>query len=182
MEACDPVIEPALIRYGKATLSDDGMYRYVLSRDTHLLLPSTKRVCWICLNPSSADALVDDASIRKMKGFTARWGYSALDVVNVFAYRTKSPKVLEDAPLRGVDIIGLENDFYIARTIAGASMVVCAWGADPIVSKLRKLGMKTHLRAAPSGVVALKLTQAGAPWHPLYAPYDKGPVSFTLEA
>lgn len=174
LEACDPVRE---LVYGSAVLSDDGIYRYKLSRDADVE-GSARRLLWIALNPSTADALEDDATIRKLKGFATRWDYPALDIVNVFAYRTKSPKVLLDAQRRGVDIVGPENDAHIARAVAEATLVVAAWGSEPIV-KSRLASLKAHLAKARE-VVALMTTNTGMPYHPLYVPYSTQPKPFTL--
>ena len=52
-----------------AVISDDGLYRYRLERvwdDARPALP------FVMLNPSTADALVDDPTIRRCVGFAPR--------------------------------------------------------------------------------------------------------------
>src|SRR5277367_2235898 len=153
------------------------LYRYVLSRSRAGY--GVARLAVIGLNPSTADGTDDDNTIRKLMGFSSRWGFAGFDVINVFAYRTKSPKVLLEAQRAGVDIVGPENDRQIAGVLARASLVLAAWGADPIV-KSRRFALETLLRAAPCNVVALKTTKSGAPYHPLYVPYEQKLMPFTL--
>jgi len=71
-----------------AGLSADQRYRYWLSRrwghqDHGYLL-------WIMLNPSTADALKDDATIRKCMGFAKRMGYECIVVVNLYPSSAES--------------------------------------------------------------------------------------------
>ena len=46
-----------------AEISPDGMYRYSLERTWDEGKPT---VLFICLNPSTADAVEDDATVRRM--------------------------------------------------------------------------------------------------------------------
>jgi hypothetical protein len=170
-----------------AVLSPDGVYRYRLWRDNLLggmvgaggLLPL--RVTWIMLNPSVANAELDDPTIRKCIGFSRRWGYSRLDVVNLFAYRhtdsaTLGIKASKDDP-RPQDLLehlaGPDNYLHIAEAVRYSVKIICAWGAHPLakarhVRVLQLLQRMHRLR----DTYALRLTQAGAPAHPLYVPYD----------
>lgn len=68
-----------------AVLSEDGVYRYRLTREWGENLDACKRVCFVMLNPSTADASKDDPTIRKCIGFATRLGFDALEVVNLFA-------------------------------------------------------------------------------------------------
>lgn len=66
-----------------AIISACGRYRYRLER------PGTGpgATAIIMVNPSTADAELDDATIRKLRGFGARNGWGRLIVGNLFAYR-----------------------------------------------------------------------------------------------
>jgi hypothetical protein len=103
-----------------AVLSECGRYRYELTRTWGL----GRSVCWIMLNPSTADADVDDATIRKCIGFSQRWGYGGIVVVNLFALRSTDPKQLYMA----VDPIGPRNPEFLRKVIPAAALVVAAWG------------------------------------------------------
>jgi hypothetical protein len=52
-------------------LSDCGTYRYELWRRW----AEGPHVLFVMLNPSTADAVTDDATIRKCIGYAKRWGY-----------------------------------------------------------------------------------------------------------
>src|SRR5687768_14824465 len=80
-----------------ARFSDCGTYRYNLTRlwDARLI-----RVCWVMLNPSTADQHEDDATIRRCIGFSRSWGAGALTVVNLFAFRATQPRDLWAAAAR----------------------------------------------------------------------------------
>jgi len=54
------------------------------------------------------------------------WDYASLTIINLFAYRTTSPKVLRAA----VDPIVSQNDETVQRVARQASSVVVAWGND----------------------------------------------------
>ena len=147
-------------------------YRYLLSRrwdDQH------SPVVWIMLNPSTADADVDDATIRKCMRFAWLWGAGGILVVNLYAWRVTKPAELVAARRRGYDPIGPQNNAYIAQVISGATSVVCAWGANAeparVQEVVRILRGATELGHAPAPQ-ALRFTGGGQPWHPLYIPYD----------
>jgi hypothetical protein len=71
-----------------ALLSACGYYRYWLSREWDDSLPI---VTFIMMNPSTADAFNDDATIRKCVGFAKAWGFGRIRVVNLFALRSREP-------------------------------------------------------------------------------------------
>lgn len=79
---------PSAAREVGAWLSEDRTYRFRLWRG------AAPRLGWIMLNPSTADAWSNDATIRKCWGFATRLGFTGIDVVNLYAYRTRSPSVL----------------------------------------------------------------------------------------
>ena len=154
--------------YYEAVISNDHTYRYKLTRQWGRQAGS--RVCWIMLNPSTADGLKDDKTISKIMRYSKRWGYHALDVVNLFAFRATDPKRLNN-PQYPLQIVGIENDPWIADTVKQADCVIAAWGKHgrlygrehSVLKLIRDLGQKY----APP-VCYLKLNNDGTPAHPLY--------------
>ena len=77
-----------------AIISHCGKYRYRLDR---MVSDSGPVYAFFGVNPSTADASVDDATVRKWRGFVQRWGGSRFIVGNVFAYRATDVKELATA-------------------------------------------------------------------------------------
>lgn len=143
-----------------ATLSDDRVYRYWLERSW----AETGKgfVNFIMLNPSTADADLDDATVRKCIGFAKRWGYDGLHIVNLFALRATDPKALYSHG----DPVGPDNDGFIVAGWLSAEKTIIAWG------KHGSLHLRAESVLAKLGPVhALGLNADGSPRHPLYVPY-----------
>lgn len=157
-----------------AEISLDGRYRYRLWREfrTEPGKPDTT-VLFVMLNPSTADAMADDPTIRKCVGFGRLWGYTRLDVVNLYAFRATQPADLWKAPAP----VGPDNDRVIAEACREADLVVCAWGAHAKDSD-RVVAVKKIIRASThdAEVVALGFSKAGHPRHPLMLSYDTARV------
>lgn len=172
---------PEILHTG-AELSDCGQYRYLLWRawrERHG--EPADLVLFLMLNPSTADADTDDATIRKCIGFAERWGNGGILVANLFALRAREPTEL----LKHEDPIGPGNDAVLERIFNGdtglepPSTVVLAWGdcGGPRVARLRRLRERDALRvmhrASPAlRAVCLGHTYCGAPRHPLMLSYD----------
>lgn len=142
-----------------AELSDDKLYRYVLTR-TWREQPGF--LLWIMLNPSTADALKDDATIRKCMGFARRWGYGSIRVVNLYAFRATYPADLERTP----DPVGPDNDEWIRSTAGKATGIIAGWGGSgpwPGVKRraIEVAGLLPHVEVACIG-----RTREGFPRHP----------------
>ena len=144
-----------------AVLSDDGAYRYVLSRQWGD--DSGVRGCFIMLNPSTADAEVDDPTIRRCVGFGKAAGWDAIDVVNLFAFRATMPSDLQTAS----NPVGISNDWHTMRTLKNAHLVCCAWGSNPM-AELREERVLALIEMVDRNPVCLGVTRSGAPRHPLY--------------
>jgi hypothetical protein len=125
-------------------------------------------------NPSTADANVDDATIRKCMGFASRWGYGSLSVINLFAYRSRDPTMLRYVD----DPIGPENDAAIERTLAKTHCLVCAWGCEAHMlsvygrDRVRTLLSHIHEKYPQLPIMSLGLTKGGTPRHPLMLAYS----------
>lgn len=157
-----------------ATLSEDGRYRYLLTRTWPQPLdgdPYVSRILFVMLNPSTADARFDDPTIRRCVGFAQRWGYTDLTVANLYAYRATSPNDL----WRADDPVGPLNNGYLRRAAREAGLIVCAWGVHGLrdgrgAAVLRML--RDEPRRHPGHLYCLGLTSGGEPRHPLYVRGD----------
>jgi hypothetical protein len=159
-----------------AVLSECGRYRYRLWRHWG---DGDARVCFLMLNPSTADANVDDQTIRKCIGFARQWGqqscnpvYGAIDVVNLFAWRSTDPKGLLDV----ADPVGPDNDATIRLVLANAQRIVYAWGRHSPRVRALVSGRLAHLawvgRTMPGfEIVTLGRCADGSPRHPVMLPY-----------
>jgi hypothetical protein len=157
--------DPPLAR-GGATLSQDGRYRYRLWRT----FGTGGTLCFVMLNPSTADASADDPTIRKCLGFARRLGFGGIDVVNLFAWRATDPGDLPHV----TEPIGAENDDWIVDRCKAADLVVAAWGATKLPNRMverRACEVRRLLSSAGVTLQCLGCSQEGAPRHPLMLAY-----------
>ena len=148
----------------KALLSDCERYRYWLERTWDEKLP---RVCWVMLNPSTADHQVDDATIRKVVGFSTIWGGGGVTVVNLFALRSTDPRALYKAE----DPVGPLCDTHLLACAIRDMRVVVGWGChgglhgrdQAVLALLKQHGLQPE---------CLGKTNGGHPRHPLYVAYE----------
>ena len=151
-----------------ARISRDGLYRYTLHREWRNPLDGPRWVTFVMLNPSTADAEVDDPTIRRCIGFAKALDASGVAVVNLYAYRATQPADLWRCP----DPVGPENDETLAMFFDMAARynfpIIAAWGANAKADRVR------DVLAMPGAerLQALGLTKHGAPRHPLYLRAD----------
>lgn len=171
-----------------AVFSPDGKYRYRLWRSWDEDRP---RVCFILLNPSTADEIKNDPTIerqvRRVKRWHTQWDSPAVgsvEIVNACALRSTDPEALNVSD----DPVGPDNGEIIQQAAASAvksgGIVVCGWG--------KRLGSLTGFPPGQScgkytlhdllmesledtELHALKLNADGTPAHPLYLPYALPP-------
>ncbi len=156
-----------------ATVSACGKYRYRLWREW----AGGPRLLFVMLNPSTADDVEDDATIRRCYGFASRAGFGSLEVVNLYAYRATKPADLKAAGYP----VGPTNDHHIADAVRDAGMVCVAWGAN--VAGLSRPGeVLTLLRDMGVHIKCLRITRSGYPQHPLMLPSDCTLQPFDIEA
>jgi hypothetical protein len=153
-----------------AYVSPDGVYRYRLSRTW----ADGKRCAFVMLNPSTADGMKDDPTIRRCTGFAQTLGFGGYTVVNLFALRATDPAVMLAQP----DAVGPENHKFLAIAMVAADRVFAAWGGTHkrVIAQaeaVRALAQKTGVP-----LDALKLSKNGTPCHPLYLPGDLTPVRY----
>lgn len=153
---------------GAAVISPCGMYRYRLERHA---LKGGGAVAWIMVNPSTADAKEDDATIRKVIGFTERLGGGWLIVGNKFAYRSTDVKALKTCR----DPRGPDNNAHLEQIMREAATVIVAWGPlaklpkqlrhrwKHVVGIANQIGRQLH---------CLGTANDGHPRHPLMLSYS----------
>lgn len=146
-----------------ALFSQDRKYRYTLTR---IWIPEKSYVCFVGLNPSTADENIDDPTVRRCINFAQAWGYGGLMMMNLFAFRSTDPKQLYTE----IDPVGSQNDFYLQFVSAQAGITIIAWG------------VKGGFHARDMAVIKLltrphylTLTKDGYPGHPLYLKADLQP-------
>jgi len=88
-------LRPGVI--GDAEFSVCGRYRLWLSRAWYDPLAPRGYVLWIGMNPSTAEADIDDPTIRKEMHYTKAMGFCGYVKCNVMDYRATSPKALLSA-------------------------------------------------------------------------------------
>lgn len=143
-----------------AFISPCGKYRYNLRRWWQSG-GNGREVCFVMLNPSTADGNVDDPTIRRCMNFTKQWGYSYLTVRNLFSLRATDPKELKKAE----DPVG-PMGFTAVRRCVSAHLVIAAWGANvPFHQDQFVLQASRDVKW-----FCLGKTKAGYPRHPLYVP------------
>ncbi|HGM4965492.1 TPA: DUF1643 domain-containing protein [Pseudomonas putida] len=163
-----------------AVISDCQLYRYRLERE---VCAEGKVFAYFGINPSTADAALDDPTVRKWRGFTLRNGGRRFIVGNIFALRATDvrevsfPNNLQalDAQGRAVPYRHAENSQHIRQIIAEADVLVPCWGSTAkITPRLRYcIGeLLEVLLASGKPVMHLGLTKGGDPRHPLMLGYD----------
>ena len=167
-----------------ARFSDDRKYRYTLIRQLDdriplLDIPSIGTTMFIMLNPSTADEVQDDPTIRRCRRFATKWGSRWLIICNTSPLRATDPKVLKAAGSEPLEI-WRENMIQIERMAQLADRLVVAWGnygrwcnRDKIILKM--IREKTHLSPR-----CLGFTKTGFPRHPLYLPADAEPTPYEI--
>lgn len=159
-----------------AYIHESRRWHYFLRRYSHSMKGT---ILWIMLNPSTADAVKDDATIRKIKGYSSSWGFSEMLVGNLFALRSTNPRLLwatEDF----VERCGPDNMQWLTAMMDRADRIVLAWGNEvnnaPKRIKDIILAHATFVEQLAKGsgkpTFALGFTKNGNPVHPLYQPSD----------
>lgn len=150
-----------------AILSECSLYRYRLDRRVGA---GERRLVVIMVNPSTADHIVDDHTIRKVNGFCTRLGYSLFTVGNLFAWRAKDVKELGKV----ADPVGILNDVHLDAMMEGANGLLFAWGpAAKLPRRLRTRWERVDTITRRSGLTphCLGVAQDGHPRHPLTLGY-----------
>jgi hypothetical protein len=159
MTTPDLFATPVMIK--RAWISPCGRYRYTLER---IWDEKTPPLVFVMLNPSTADADLDDPTIRRCMGFGRREGAGGIFVVNLYAFRATDPATLwtVDDPIGPLN----HHAHAIAVVRPHRGPVICAWGANAKEDAWTKFVWASELRG--HRLACLGKTKDGAPRHPLY--------------
>lgn len=149
---------------GDAVFSHDGRYRTLMRRWLGDRFPS-RYLLFIGMNPSTADASVNDPTCGREWTFAQREGFDAMVKANVGDYRATHPKMLLEPDVVASSAANLPT---IREQATGAAKVVLCHG-------------KLNRALAPAGTAMIAALQAdgidlwcfgsnadGSPKHPLY--------------
>lgn len=143
-----------------AVISDCGLYRYLLRRAWDHDKP---RALFVMLNPSTADATTDDATIRSCIRLCKAMQYGSFEVVNLFAWRATDPADLEKSSAP----IGPDQEKITLNAIKRCDIPIAAWGAHKMASG-RGYFLVDLIREHRPAVFCFGKTKHGEPKHPLY--------------
>lgn len=159
--------------------SPDRRYRYTLwrewpveemligerSAETH----AHEYLVVIGLNPSTADETKNDPTIRRCIDFAKRWGFGALCMLNLFAYRATKPEDMK----KSYTPVGDDNDYWIRRCVndPGCGRILAAWGKHG-----SHMGRAKFVLDYLPECRALRFNKDGSPEHPLYIPANTIPL------
>lgn len=158
-----------------AAFSEDRRYRYLLTRIWDRDRPL---VAFIGLNPSTADEVQDDPTVRRCIGYARDWDYGGLLMLNLLAYRSTDPRKLLKQPVGEVQ--GEGNTAAMINAWQQADLVVAAWGAwgSRFLDRTRELLRIFSLQSKHQHLYCLGMTKDGQPKHPLYLPKSATPVVY----
>lgn len=152
-----------------AIISPCGVYRYRLERQCD----GDGATAIIMVNPSTADAEKDDATIRKLRGFGDRHKWGRLIVGNLFAYRATDVRALSKT--MAIDPVGgPEADKHLSNIFHEADRVVVAWGPLAKQPRYHRGRWREVIALIAAGTPILSIgdpAKDGHPKHPLMLPY-----------
>lgn len=144
-----------------------------------------KRVVFVMLNPSTANAFKPDLTVSECIRFSKLWvpDLDLVEVVNLFAFRTPHPKVLKAAAVHGDDAVA---DQQILEACTGAHLVITAWGTGGGFRD-RDIHVARLLARDNIGICHIGRTKDGFPKHPLARgkhriPREQQPIPWRFQA
>src|SRR5580704_7421037 len=146
-------------------------YRYRLVHTWEPLF--APRWCtWIGLNPSIAKETQLDPTLRRIRAFSAAWGYNGFIVTNLFALVSTNP----DRLYTEAEPVGPENDRFILGAAQETGKVIAAWG---VIGAHQSRCASVLEKLSGFDLLCLKKTKGGFPIHPLYVASATEPTKYS---
>jgi hypothetical protein len=145
-----------------ATFDETGDHRLMLARIWDRKKPV---LVWVMLNPSTADGMTDDPTIRRVVSFSKKFGYGGAYVANLYSYCATNSRQL-------VTVDVLEHDLNALALSMVQEDVVLAYGAQgtKLMKKKPSMLYYTLTQLTDINMYSLDVTNDGSPKHPLYVP------------
>jgi hypothetical protein len=126
---------------------------------------------WIGLNPSLANETQLDPTLRRIRAFSAAWGYNGFIMTNLFGLVSTDPDRLytETKP------VGPENDRCILGAAQETEKVIAAWG---VIGAHQGRCAAVLEMLSGFDLLCLKKTKGGFPIHPLYLAAATEPTKY----
>jgi hypothetical protein len=159
----------------QSVFSPDRKYRYTLWREWSaqelMLTAAPEVVCrpdayiqFIGLNPSKADEIKTDNTLTRCIDFAKRFGFGALCMTNLFAWR----ETAADEMKRASDPIGPDNDEWLETIAKYAQTIVCCWGNHgDHLDRASQLLQRPLFKSLHGDLRAFGLGKTRQPKHPL---------------
>ncbi len=157
-------------QFSGAVMDASRKYRFLLWRFWN----DSPRVLFVGLNPSTANELQNDPTIRRCLGFAEKWGYGGMYFCNLYSYVSTDPRLLSSE-----EALHRANLPAIMMATSLSVLTVAAWG-DGV--KLVKNGQSVaeHIKELIEPSMCFGLTRRGNPKHPLYLSIDAQLVDYHL--
>jgi hypothetical protein len=131
----------------------------------------SERVRGSAWNPSVADETRTDPTLIRIQGFSARSGFNAVYLANLFAFVSSNRAALKYER----DPVGPDNDGYIRYIAERVTTIFLGWGAAGS-HQGRDRAVLTLLSGCELSCFAR--TANGSPRHPLYLRSTRCPIPF----
>ncbi len=143
-----------------------GNYRYSLKREWDDY--NLRKAVFVLLNPSTAGDSVDDRTTMRCVSFAKKLGCGSVELVNIFAYRSRDWRNLRDLSLE--EATGPENRFYLENALHSGSEIIVGWGENCTIHHRDYQELSDWFRGYNSN--CLGTTREGHPRHPLFVRSD----------
>jgi len=122
---------------------------------------------FVGINPSTANELNDDPTVRRLCSFARNWGYGGLYVCNLSAYISSLPEVLDREE-------AFHKANYPAVKMASSLSVLTVVGWGDLIKHVPngKTVANYVVKEYLDEPMCFGLTKSGNPKHPLYLPGD----------
>lgn len=177
MKVCTGVDKHGFRR--KALFSNDGKHRYRLIIDMRprLISLEKKQMMIIMLNPSMANHVKNDPTVRRMIGFALRDGFNVLDVHNLYTIISSKPKILINSKKK---VVGLPWKSQLVKGLQQAHFVIVGWGHQTFAFDRIEEVLNVIKDNYSRPIFCLGMTNLGDPRHPLYISGDQPFVEYKI--